>query len=271
MGHQDIRREAMPEAGPEDAVTERRACGNGPTAALIGIERVEGSGAHTGGILGEEGVFDSGAVWDEKGRSDADDEGCGVDSSDVEGGDDEGGEAMESGARRSSGTVAAADATLIGSGSQSGVDDVAAEGAAREAGWGNARSPSDSVSSSTATPASGGESDGDGNVNRDGDGRAIADGNASLSAGSDAAFALADRISRLRWRTRSRNEGRALSRGRSPGCMHTAWAKQQSALNGWVALGIEADQAESLNLQTRRRCMFVVDQALEALPRRVPS
>ncbi|KAG6115147.1 hypothetical protein E4U14_001063 [Claviceps sp. LM454 group G7] len=145
---------------------------------------------------------------------------------------------MESGARRSSGTVAAMDATLIGSGSQSGVNDVAAEGAAREAGWGNARSPSDSVSSSTATPASGGESDGDGNVNRDGDGRAIADGNASLSAGSDAAFALADKISRLRWRTRSRNEGRALSRGRSPGCMHTAWAKQQSALNEWVAQGI---------------------------------
>ncbi|KAG5943988.1 hypothetical protein E4U59_007742 [Claviceps monticola] len=214
MGHEDIRREAMPEAGPEvmkpggsgatqDAVTERRACGNG-------------------GILEEEGVFDSGAEWDEKGRSDADDECCGVDSSDVEGGDDEGGEAMESGARRSSGTVAAADATLIGSGAQSGVDDVAAEGAAREAG--NARSPS--VSSSTATPASGGDSDsdgdGDGNDNSDGDGRAIADGNASLSAGSDAALAPADKISRLRWRTRSRNEGRALSRGRSPGCMHTA-------------------------------------------------
>ncbi|KAG6230872.1 hypothetical protein E4U48_003251 [Claviceps purpurea] len=229
MGHEDIRREAMPEAGPEvmkpggsgatqDAVTERRACGNGPTAAPIGIERIKGPGAHTGGILREEGVFDSGAEWDEKGRSYADDECCGVDSSDVEGGDDEGGEAMESGARRSSGTVAAADATLIGSGAQSGVDDVAAEGAAREAG--NARSPS--VSSSTATPASGGDSDGDGNVNSDGDGRAIADGDASLSAGSAAALALADKISRLRWRTRSRNEGRALSRGRSPGCMHTA-------------------------------------------------
>ncbi|KAG5973519.1 hypothetical protein E4U58_004907 [Claviceps cyperi] len=226
MGHEDNPRKAMPQAGPEamkpggsgatqDAVTEGRTCGNGPTAAPIGIERMKGSGSHTGGILGEEGVFDSGAVWDEKGRSDADDECCGVDSSDVEGGDDEGGEAMESGARRSSETVvAAADATLIGSGPQSGVDDVAAEGAAREAG--------NSVSSSTATPASGGESDGDGNANSDGDGRAIADGNASLSAGSDAALALADKISRLRWRTRSRNEGRALSRGRSPGCMHTA-------------------------------------------------
>ncbi|KAG6047533.1 hypothetical protein E4U39_000333 [Claviceps sp. Clav50 group G5] len=231
MGHEDIRREAMPEAGPEvtkpggsgatqDAVTERRACGNGPTAAPMRIERVEerveGSGAHTGGILEEEGVFDSGAEWDEKGRSDADDECCGVDSSDVEGGDDEGGEAMDSGARRSSGTVAAADATLIGSGSQSGVDDVAVAGAAREAG----NAPS--VSSSRATPASAGESDGDGNDISDGDGRAIADGNASLSAGSDAVFALADKVSRLRWRTRSRNEGRALSRGRSPGCMHTA-------------------------------------------------
>ncbi|KAG6056633.1 hypothetical protein E4U17_002066 [Claviceps sp. LM77 group G4] len=211
----------------QDAVTERQACGNGPTAAPIGIERVERSGAHTDGILGEEGVFDSGAEWDEKGRSDADDECCGVDSSDVEGGDDEGGEAMDSGARRSSGTVAAADATLIGSGSQSGVDDVAAAGAAREAGnAGGAvvvvRSPS--ASSSTATPASAGESDGDGNGNNisDGDGRAIADGNASLSAGSDAVFAPADKVSRLRWRTRSRNEGRALSRGRSPGCMHTA-------------------------------------------------
>ncbi|KAG5993025.1 hypothetical protein E4U52_002327 [Claviceps spartinae] len=148
----------MPEAGPE-VIEARRQWGN----TGCRIERVEGSGAHTGGILEEEGGFDSGAEWNEKGRSDADDECCGVDSSDVEGGDDEGGEAMESGARRSSGTVAAADATLIGFGSQSGVDDVAAEGAAREAGWGNARSPSDSVSTSTATPASGGESDGDGN------------------------------------------------------------------------------------------------------------
>lgn len=49
----------------------------------------------------------------------------------------------------------------------------------------------------------------------DGKGRATADGNESPVAATDGNDLLL-------WRIRSRNEGRALRRGRSPGCMHNA-------------------------------------------------
>lgn len=49
----------------------------------------------------------------------------------------------------------------------------------------------------------------------DGKERATADGNESPVAATD-------ENDLLLWRIRSRNEGRALSRGRSPGCMHSA-------------------------------------------------
>lgn len=172
-------------------------------------------------------------------RSAEGDECCEDDSVDVEGDGDagEGGEG-EGGEFKDSSDTAAPASKRIGlgvPGGESGGDDVAEAGAAAEAGTRGVRGagagastsgkegePNTDVASSDPRREPAGDQ-GQALVLLPTPAPAPAPGDAgkgSSTADDESLVPGRDDKELLRWRTRSRSEGRALSLGRSPGCMH---------------------------------------------------
>ncbi|KAG6011351.1 hypothetical protein E4U43_008366 [Claviceps pusilla] len=207
---------------------------------------------------GREGDFGSGSRWEgeeedeDDDDDDDDDECCGDDSDDEEGEDGEGGgEATESGelSPRLRGCSEGEGQWMGLVAAQSGGDDVADMEAGAAAPPPAAARPGDDRHDSEVGDSGGESASGDGSRDRDGDGghrsaaaapdlytcadhvqcgnephvvtvATTAAAAAAAAAAASSQSAAPDEYDWLRRRTMSSSEGRALSRGRSPSCMH---------------------------------------------------